>query len=146
MKKVSQLLLQKGGAVKTIDASKTVYEALEIMISNDFGALIVSQDGRYAGLLTERDYARKVALLGKNSHDTHIAEIMQTNPSSVSLKDSIETCMSIMSAKHIRYLPVLEGDDVVGVVSMGDLVRFIIDDQKNTISHLQNFITGGVYS
>lgn len=146
MKKVSQLLLLKGSAVKTIESSMTVYEALEIMISNDFGALIVSQNGKYAGLLTERDYARKVALLGKNSHDTPISEIMQVNPTSVSLNDSIETCMAIMSAKHIRYLPVLVEDNVVGLVSMGDLVRFIIDDQKNTIGHLQSFISGGVYS
>lgn len=144
MKKVSHLILHKGNTVNTIEAHKPVFEALEIMISKNIGALIVYQDGEYKGLLTERDYARKVVILGKNSHDTKVAEIMQANPASVKFDDSIERCMEIMSDKHIRYLPVIADKHVVGLVSMGDLVRFIIEDQKNTINHLQNFISGGV--
>ena len=108
------------------------------------GALIVFKEGEYAGLFTERDYARKVILKGKNSYDTVVGDIMQENAATVSFNDSIETCMEIMSDKHIRYLPVLSEGHVVGIVSMGDLVRFIIDDQKHTIQHLQNFISGSV--
>ena len=114
------------------------------MISKNIGALVIYQDGEYKGLLTERDYARKVAIMGKNSHDTLVSEIMQTNPASVKFEDTIEYCMEIMSDKHIRYLPVLADNHVVGLVSMGDLVRFIIEDQKHTINHLQNFISGGM--
>ncbi|WP_044172172.1 CBS domain-containing protein [Flectobacillus major] len=144
MKKVSHIILHKGNTVNVIDSSKTVFEALEIMISKNIGALVIYQDGEYKGLLTERDYARKVAIMGKNSHDTLVSEIMQTNPASVKFEDTIEYCMEIMSDKHIRYLPVLADNHVVGLVSMGDLVRFIIEDQKHTINHLQNFISGGM--
>ena len=144
MKKVSHLILHKGNTVNVIESTKTVFEALEIMISKNIGALVVYQDGEFKGLLTERDYARKVAIMGKNSHDTLVDEIMQTQPATVKFDDTIERCMEIMSDKHIRYLPVVADNHVVGLVSMGDLVRFIIEDQKHTINHLQNFISGFV--
>ena len=144
MKKVSNLIYTKGNSITVVETTTPVYEALEIMVSKNMGALIVFKEGEYAGLFTERDYARKVILKGKNSHDTVVGDIMQENAATVSFNDSIETCMEIMSDKHIRYLPVLSEGHVVGIVSMGDLVRFIIDDQKHTIQHLQNFISGSV--
>jgi CBS domain-containing protein len=144
MKKVSHLIYHKGNTVTVIETSKSVYDALEIMVQKNIGALVVYEEGRYKGIMTERDYARKVIVKGKNSHDTLVGDIMEDNPASVKFEDTIERCMEIMSDKHIRYLPVLADDHVVGLVSMGDLVRFIMEDQKNTIEHLQNFISGGV--
>jgi CBS domain-containing protein len=144
MKKVSHLIYHKGNTVTVIETSKSVYDALEIMVQKNIGALVVYEEGRYRGIMTERDYARKVIVKGKNSHDTLVGDIMEDNPASVKFEDTIERCMEIMSDKHIRYLPVLADDHVVGLVSMGDLVRFIMEDQKNTIEHLQNFISGGV--
>jgi CBS domain-containing protein len=144
MKKVSHLIYHKGNTVTVIETSKSVYDALEIMVQKNIGALVVYEEGRYRGIMTERDYARKVIVKGKNSHDTLVGDIMEDNPASVKFEDTIERCMEIMSDKHIRYLPVLADDHVVGLVSMGDLVRFIMEDQKNTIQHLQNFISGGV--
>lgn len=144
MKKVSHLIYHKGNTVTVIETSKSVYDALELMVQKNIGALVVYEEGRYRGIMTERDYARKVIVKGKNSHDTLVGDIMEDNPSSVKFEDTIERCMEIMSDKHIRYLPVLADEHVVGLVSMGDLVRFIMEDQKNTIEHLQNFISGGV--
>ncbi len=144
MKKVSHLIYHKGNTVTVIETSKSVYDALELMVQKNIGALVVYEEGHYRGIMTERDYARKVIVKGKNSHDTLVGDIMEDNPSSVKFEDTIERCMEIMSDKHIRYLPVLADEHVVGLVSMGDLVRFIMEDQKNTIEHLQNFISGGV--
>ncbi len=144
MKKVSQLILQKGNTVTTIQANKTVYDAIEIMASKNIGALMVYKDDAFVGVITERDYTHKVILKGRHSHDTLVADIMQANPDTVAFNDSIEKCMAVMSDKHIRYLPVLADQHVVALVSMGDVVRFIIDDQKHTIENLQNYISGNV--
>ena len=144
MKKVSNLIYHKGNTVTIIDGSKTVYDALEIMVQKNIGSLVVYEDNQFVGVITERDYAQKVIVKGKHSHDTLISEIMQATPSSVKLDDTIEKCMELMSDKHIRYLPVVADGHVVGLVSMGDVVRYIIEDQKDTINHLQNFISGGV--
>ena len=144
MKKVSNLIYHKGNTVTIIDGSKTVYEALEIMVQKNIGSLVVYKDNQFVGVVTERDYAQKVIVKGKHSHDTLVSEIMQATPASVKLDDTIERCMELMSDKHIRYLPVVAEGHVVGLVSMGDVVRYIIEDQKDTINHLQNFISGGV--
>jgi CBS domain-containing protein len=144
MKKVTHLIQNKGKAVNGVPTNTPVYKALELMIEKNIGALLVFNEEQLVGLFTERDYARKVILMGKNSHDTTVGEIMETNVSKVSSNDSIERCMEIMSDKHIRYLPVMESEKVEGLVSMGDLVRFIIDDQKHTITNLQNYISGVV--
>jgi CBS domain-containing protein len=144
MKKVSQLILQKGNTVTTIQANKTVFDAIEIMAAKNIGALMVYQDDVFVGVLTERDYTHKVILKGRHSHDTLVSEIMQSQPSTVAFNDSIEKCMEVMSEKRIRYLPVLADSHVVALVSMGDLVRFIIEDQKHTIQNLQNYISGNV--
>ncbi len=144
MKKVSNLIYHKGNTVTVIDASKSVFEALMIMSEKNIGALVVYDQDQFVGILTERDYAQKVIVKGKHSNDTLVSEIMESEYASVKFDDSIEHCMEIMSAKHIRYLPVIAEKHVVGIVSMGDVVRYIIEDQKATISHLQNFISGGV--
>ena len=144
MKKVSNLIYQKGNTVTVIDASKSVYDALEIMVQKNIGALVVYEQDSFVGVITERDYAQKVIVKGKHSHNTLVSEIMQINPATVKFEDTIEKCMELMSDKHIRYLPVLADNHVVGLVSMGDLVRYIIEDQKDTINHLQNFISGGM--
>ncbi|MCY7351102.1 MAG: CBS domain-containing protein [Cytophagaceae bacterium] len=144
MKKVSQLLSQKGKDVASIEAHESVYDALERMVARNIGALVVCQEGECRGLLTERDYARKVILKGKSSKDTLVSEIMDPQFASVTMNDSIEHCMALMSDKHIRYLPVLAEKQVVGLVSMGDLVRFIIEDQTLTIQDLKNYISGTV--
>lgn len=144
MKKVSNLIYQKGNTVTVIDASKSVFDALEIMVQKNIGALVVYKQDSFVGVVTERDYAQKVIVKGKNSHETLVSEIMQTNPETVKFEDTIERCMELMTDKHIRYLPVLADNHVVGLVSMGDVVRYIIDDQKDTINHLQNFISGGM--
>ena len=144
MKKVSNLIYNKGNTVTIIDGSKSVYDALEIMVQKNIGSLVVYEHDQFVGVVTERDYAQKVIVKGKHSHNTLISEIMQTTPASVKLDDTIERCMELMSDKHIRYLPVVAEGHVVGLVSMGDVVRYIIEDQKDTIHHLQNFISGGV--
>lgn len=144
MKKVSNLIYQKGNTVTVIDASKSVYDALEIMVQKNIGALVVYEHDSFVGVVTERDYAQKVIVKGKHSYNTLVSEIMQINPATVKFEDTIEKCMELMSDKHIRYLPVLADNHVVGLVSMGDLVRYIIEDQKDTINHLQNFISGGM--
>ena len=144
MKKVSNLIYHKGNTVTIIDGSKTVYDALEIMVQKNIGSLVVYEDNQFVGVVTERDYAQKVIVKGKHSHDTLVSEIMQRAPAAVKLDDTIEKCMELMSDKHVRYLPVVAEGHVVGLVSMGDVVRYIIEDQKDTINHLQNFISGGV--
>ncbi|MEA5137655.1 CBS domain-containing protein [Arcicella rigui] len=144
MKKVSNLIYHKGNTVTVIDASKTVFEALMIMSEKNIGALVVYDHDQFVGILTERDYAQKVIVKGKHSNDTLVSDIMESEYASVKFDDSIERCMEIMSERHIRYLPVIADNHVVGIVSMGDVVRYIIEDQKATISHLQNFISGGV--
>ncbi|MDZ7897996.1 MAG: CBS domain-containing protein [Arcicella sp.] len=144
MKKVSNLIYHKGNTVTTIDGSKTVYDALEIMVQKNIGSLVVYKDNQFVGVVTERDYAQKVIVKGKHSHDTLVSEIMQATPASVKLDDTIEKCMELMSDKHVRYLPVVAEGHVVGLVSMGDVVRYTIEDQIDTINHLQNFISGGV--
>jgi len=144
MKKVSNLIYHKGNGVTIIDASKTVYDALEIMVQKNIGALVVYDAEKFVGVVTERDYAQKVIVKGKHSHNTLVSEIMQVAPATVKFEDTIEKCMELMSDKHIRYLPVIAESHVVGLVSMGDVVRYIIEDQKDTINYLQNFISGGV--
>jgi CBS domain-containing protein len=144
MKKVSNLIYAKGNTVNTIDAAASVFDALEQMVSHNIGALVVYHEGEFVGIMTERDYARKVILRGKNSKETTVAEIMNSKPATVTFEDSIERCMEIMADKRIRYLPVVADRHVVGLVSMGDVVRFIMDDQKNTIQSLQNYISGSI--
>jgi CBS domain-containing protein len=135
-------LQTKGHDIWAIDPDATVYDALNLLAEKNIGALPVVRGGTLVGIFSERDYARKVILKGKHSKDTAIHEVMTQKPICVAPSDSIEACMALMTANHIRHLPVLEGGRLVGVVSIGDVVKGIIVEQQSTISHLENFITG----
>ncbi len=143
MKTVDQILQVKGHELWTVDPDTSVYEALKQLAEKNIGALLVRRGESLLGIFSERDYARRVILKGKASKDTRVGEVMTEKPICVGPTDRIEECMALMTNNHIRHLPVLENDRLVGVVSIGDIVKEIIREQKSTISHLENFITGG---
>ncbi|MGZ3757747.1 MAG: CBS domain-containing protein [Mucilaginibacter sp.] len=140
MKKVSDILTRKGGDVISIDADTSVLDALRLMSEKNIGSVIVTEDGEYAGLLTERDYARKVILKGKSSDETTVREIMSTGLPRILPNSSIETCMHIMSETNIRYLPVFREDHLVGIISINDVVTETILSHEATIEHLKSYI------
>ena len=140
MGKVKHILSDKGSFLFTITPETTVFEALDLMVEKNIGALIVAENGKLKGIFTERDYARKVILKGRSSKDTHVAEIMDYHPT-VTPDTTVEECMNVMSEKNMRHLPVLDGDKLVGLVSIGDVVKFIIDEQKYIIQSLENYIS-----
>jgi CBS domain-containing protein len=140
MKKVSNILQRKGSNVITITPDITVLDALKQMAEKNIGSIVVLVDGEYAGLLTERDYARKVILKGKSSTTTLVKEIMSTGLPRITPDNSVETCMQIMSENNIRYLPVFENDALCGIISINDVIKETILTQKETIEHLQNYI------
>ena len=139
--KVSDILQKKGSAVIFATSSTSVLDALKLMSEKNIGALLVIDDGKLTGIFSERDYARKVVLKGKASADTAVKEIMTESPFTVQPEDSIETCMGIMSDKHIRHLPVVKEGIVAGMISIGDVVTTIIQSQKETIDQLKNYIS-----
>jgi CBS domain-containing protein len=139
--KVSDILKTKGSHVYSVPSSATVYEAIKDMGEKNIGALLIMEDGKLLGIFSERDYARKIILKGKNSHETLVKEIMTENVISVSPEDNIERCMELMSGKKIRHLPVVKDDTVTGVISITDVVTAIIAIQKETISHLHEYIS-----
>jgi len=141
MLKVADILKTKGSKVFSILPGNSVYEALQIMGEKNIGALMVIEDDQLKGIFSERDYARKIVLVNRNSKDTLISEIMTANVITVSPSDSIEHCMELMSGKKIRHLPVTDNGKVAGLISISDVVTAIIDSQKETISHLQNYIS-----
>lgn len=140
MKKVADIFKRKGLHNITIDANALVLDALKIMAEKNIGSVVVMQDGRYMGLLTERDYARKVVLHGKNSSELSVAEIMLEYLPKVSLNNTVEECMEIMTNHNVRYLPVFENDEYVGVISIIDVVKETIYEQRNQIEALQSYI------
>ena len=142
MGKVRDILRTKGQSVFLVQPAITVYEALELMVHKNIGALLVSDQGKFVGIFTERDYARKVILKGKTSKETLISEIMTENPVTVKPDDSIDDCMKLMTEKFIRYIPVLENGNLIGVISIGDVVKYIIAEQKYIIEDLEQYITG----
>lgn len=139
--KVSDILQKKTAVIFSVTGNATVYDALKILGEKNIGALLVIEEDKLVGILSERDYARKIILKGKTSHDTPVNEIMTENPFTVQPDDKIETCMSIMSDKHIRHLPVVKDGTVLGMISIGDVVTAIIQSQKETIDHLKNYIS-----
>jgi CBS domain-containing protein len=144
MKTVAHLLKMKGNDIFSISPDATVRQALEKLVEKNIAGLVAMEDGKLVGIFTERDYARKVVLKGKSSKDTLIREIMTENVISVGPQTSIDECMAVMTDRRIRHLPVLQNGAVVGVISIGDLVKFIIEDQKYTIKNLESYIaTGG---
>lgn len=142
MGKVRNILQKKGNIIYSVSPDDTVYSGLELMVENNLGALLVIENEHFTGIFTERDYARKVILRGKASKETLVKEIMTEHPATVTLDTTIEDCMKLMTNSAIRHLPVLENGELVGLVSMGDLVRFIIEEQKFIIEDLEHYITG----
>jgi CBS domain-containing protein len=143
MKTVRQLLQFKGNKVCSVHPQATVYDALKIMDENNVGALLVLEAGELVGIFSERDYARKVVLRGKTSRETQIHEIMTLKVDCVNPSQSVRECMSVMTEKHIRHLPVMDNGELTGVISIGDVVKAIITDQEFTIEQLESYITGG---
>lgn len=140
MKKVSHILKRKGSHVATITPDVTVLDALKQMAEKNMGSMVVVENGKYIGLLTERDYARKVILMGKSSTTTPVSEIMSTGLPRITPDNSVDTCMQIMSENNIRYLPVFENDELCGIISINDVVKETILTHEETIAHLQNYI------
>ncbi len=138
--KVFKILEIKKKQLLTVSGNMSVYNALKVMGEHNIGALLIIENEELIGIISERDYARKIALKGKNSHDTLVSDIMTTDLFTVTLQDSIETCMELMRDKHIRHLPVVDNKKVVGMVSIGDIVNAIIESQKATINHLSDYI------
>jgi len=142
MKTVKQLLDAKGHTVWIIAPDASVYEALKLMADKDVGALLVLEAGKLVGIMSERDYARKVILKGKFSKDTLVREIMTVRLIIVHPEQTVQECMALMTDRHIRHLPVLAGEELVGLVSIGDLVKAIISEQEFLIQNLQDYIMG----
>jgi CBS domain-containing protein len=140
MNKVSKILSRKNREAISVAPGCTVLEALEIMAGENIGSLVVKENNKYIGIVTERDYSRKVVLKGKNSTETTVGEIMSADLPAVSPSDSIDHCMKLMSDKNIRYMPVFDGGEMVGIISMSDVVKETILAQKETIEHLQSYI------
>jgi signal-transduction protein with cAMP-binding, CBS, and nucleotidyltransferase domain len=139
---VKSILAQKSQALWSISPETSVYEAMAVMSERRIGALVVLSAERLVGIITERDYARKVVLKARQSRETEVREIMTTPVLFVTPEQTIGQCMYVMNARQIRYLPVLEADRVIGIVSIGDLVNWIIGAQDDTIRQLHNYITG----
>lgn len=139
---VNQILDVKGRDVYSILSTITVYEALRIMGEKNVGALLIIENNVLKGVISERDYARKIALKNKSSRETFVYEIMDSDLVTVKPTDNLDYCMDLITNKKIRHLPVLADGQVVGIISMGDVVKAIIDIQKNTIDHLDSYITG----
>ncbi len=139
---VNSVLRRKSRKVLTIAPGASVYEAIALMAENSVGALVVVADGLLVGILSERDYARKVVLQSRSSKDTRVADIMSCPVVTVSPGHTVEECMRLMTDKRIRHLPVVDGAALVGIVSIGDLVRSVITVQGEIIQHLQQYING----
>ena len=140
MATVKELLRNKGGDVYGIGPEEPVLAAIKMMADKSVGALIVLKDGDLVGIISERDYARKVILKGRSSSDTKVREIMSSPVKTVRPDDTVNTCMMVMTEKHIRHLPVVEGGKVIGVLSIGDLVKQVIEEQQQEIEQLQKYI------
>lgn len=138
---VDQILSTKGKEVYTVLSTNTVYEALAVMSEKNIGAILVIEDTVLKGILSERDYARKIVLKAKSSKKALVHEIMETDVVTVKLSDNLESCMELMNAKRVRHLPVIENNIVIGIISISDVVKAIIEKQKDTIQHLNSYIT-----
>jgi len=140
MKTVRQLLQSKGSAVYSVTPEASVFDALRLMADKNIGALLVVSGGRLSGIMSERDYARKVILHGKSSHDMPVREIMSEKVVTVQPEQTVEDCMALMTGKRIRHLPVVNGEKIVGLLSIGDLVKEVIAEQEQTIKQLESYI------
>jgi len=143
MKTVGDVLRVKGNAVLAAEPDATVYHALTVMAEKNIGALVVREGERVVGIFSERDYARQVVLKGKASKDTPIRDVMTARVVFVRPEQNLEECMALMTDKHIRHLPVLDGAKLVGIVSIGDVVKAVISEKEFLIAQLENYITSG---
>jgi len=139
-KKVADVLLRKGSHITTVNPATTVLEALHIMADQNIGSVMVLEDGHYLGIVTERDYSRKVVLKGKSSTDTKVSEIMSNDLPRVTAHDSVDYCMQLMSDRNIRYLPVFDENQVTGIISINDVVKETILSQQETITQLKDYL------
>jgi len=145
MTTVSKILASKGGQIWSVTPSTRLYEALKLMADKNIGALLVfedDKDNKIVGIITERDYARKVILEGKNSMIVPISEIMTKRVLCINPGTTLDECMALMTDKHLRHLPVLEEEKLVGIISIGDVVKELISEQKFVIDQLENYIRG----
>jgi CBS domain-containing protein len=140
--KIGALIANKGGQVWSLQPSASVYDAIAVMADRRVGALLVMQDGKLLGIVSERDYARKVILQGRSSHETPVSEIMSSPVVTVTPENTVAECMHLVTERRIRHLPVVENGRVSGMVSIGDLVNWVISEQQETIRHLETFISG----
>ncbi|MBF0560002.1 MAG: CBS domain-containing protein [Nitrospirae bacterium] len=143
MKNINDILKVKGGSIWSVSPGTTAYEALELMADKDIGALLVLDDGKLVGIFSERDYARKVILKGKASKDTAVSELMTQAVLYVKPENTLSECLALMTSKHIRHLPVIDSHRIVGVITIGDVVKGIISEHEITISSLETYISGG---
>ncbi|MBD1434233.1 MULTISPECIES: CBS domain-containing protein [Sphingobacterium] len=141
MKTVKHILQTKGAVVYAVSQSTSVFDALQTMMEKNISALLIMEQETLVGIFTERDYARKIILQGKSSKETPVQLVMTPNPRTITTDEKVENCMELMTNNHVRHLPVVESGQVVGMISIGDLVKHIIEDQKQTIDQLQNYIS-----
>ena len=139
---VRDILRTKGNQIWSVSPDVTVFSALELMAEKNIGALVVTDGENLAGIFSERDYARKVILKGKASKETSVREIMTSEVTTVRPSQSVDECMALMTDKRIRHLPVFEGDKLVGLISIGDVVKAVISEREFTIKQLESYITG----
>jgi CBS domain-containing protein len=139
---VRQILKNKGSQVWSVEPAAMVYSALQLMAEKEIGALLVLAEGKLVGIFSERDYARKVILHGKTSAETQVSEVMSPDVVTVGAEQSIAECMALMTEKRFRHLPVVEGGQILGVISIGDVVKAIISDQQFVIEQLESYISG----
>ena len=143
MRAISNILHSKHDqAIYVISPSASVYDALRLMAEKNLGALIVLEDDKIVGILSERDYARKGPLMGHASRETQVHQIMTTPVVFITPRHTVDECMAMMTQRHFRHLPVLQGDAVIGVISIGDMVKWVISDQAQTIQTLEGYISG----
>lgn len=140
MKKVADILSRKGKNITNVSADTSVLDALKIMADQNIGSIVIMDGNQYLGILTERDYSRKVILKGKSSTDTKVEEIMSSDIPRITPSDTIEYCMQLMSDKNIRYLPVFDGDVLSGIISINDVVKETILAQQETITQLKDYL------
>jgi CBS domain-containing protein len=141
MGKVKNILDAKGRVVYSVEPDVMVFMAIQLMCDKNIGGLLITENDKLVGIFTERDYARKLILKGRSSKDTPIGDIMTKSPFTVTPESSIEDCMKLMTDKHIRHLPVIEDGILIGMISIGDVVKQIIAEQKDIIEHLEQYIT-----
>ena len=139
---VHQIIRSKGNTIFSIEPGISVYRALEIMQEKNVSSLVVMENEKLVGIFTERDYARKVILKGKSSRETPVGDIMSGNVITVTPDNTIDDCMQLMTEKFIRHLPVVENNKLIGLISIGDLVKYKIEEQKFIIENMEHYITG----